>query len=443
MVQGNTSTSFASLLKRLYTKETVADETYKDNPLYTMLPKKEDTSGADYTVPVIYSQGQGRSHTFTSAQAVGNVSGTQSAAFRQALVENWADASISSALILQSGNSEGAFLKAQMQVVPGQLANLGKTLEFECFGGGPYGQIAAGSSVSLASGTITFAVPQQAFNFEEGMQIVAAPTNSGTVTTRTPGSALGGSGSAGANYLAATVGQVDRNAGTITIYTPAGVAVAANDSTNGISAALAAGDYLYAVGDVSTTGNILSITGVTSWIPYGGPAATGDSFTLNAINRAVDPVRLAGLWYNASTVDTVQALITGAAKVAEQGDHISHYFMTHMKFAALASSLVSKVSITDLRATPGVGFQSIDVVGTNGPIKVVPARACPPTTVLGLKLSEWELASFRKAVFNWDLDNNTELRQATDGGIEFRFYSFANLWCHKPSANINMLVPAA
>jgi len=435
MAQGNTSTSYAALLKRLYTKDVVADETYTDNPFLALVPKKEDVVGDSYTVPVIYGQAQGRSHTFANAQTTGVISGTSSAAFRNSLISNWADASISSELILQTSNDAGAFLSAAKQVVSGQVKNLSKTLEFEMMGDGvaTLAQIAVGSSVSLSTGVLTFTTPQSAFNFEVGMQIVASSTNTGTGSLRTIGSGLTG------NYTGAVVGAVDRVNGTITIYNTSGVAVAPNDSTYGVSSALTAGDYLYAVGDKG-----LGIQSISSWIPYSGPAATGDSFTLNAINRAVDPTRLAGLWYNGQGLDTVQALIQSAAQVAQQGDHITHYFMTHPKFAALSSSLVSKVQITDLRATPGVGFTSIDIVGTNGAIKCIPDRVCPPTSIFGLKLSEWELASVRKAVFSWDLDGNSEgLRQSSDGGLELRFMSYTNLFCHKPSANINILVQAA
>ena len=100
MSQGNTSGSYAALLKRFYTKDVVADASYDKCPLLAMLPKNEKVVGSDYNVPVIYSQGQGRSQTFPTAQTVGAVSGTSSAVFRFQLVEDWQDSTISSALVL-------------------------------------------------------------------------------------------------------------------------------------------------------------------------------------------------------------------------------------------------------------------------------------------------------------------------------------------------------
>jgi hypothetical protein len=146
---------------------------------------------------------------------------------------------------------------------------------------------------------------------------------------------------------------------------------------------------------------------------------------------------------NGAGLSTEECLIKAAAAVSEQGDDVTHFFMNFPKFAALASSLSSKVQITNVMMTPTIGFRYIEIMGPSGPIKVVPARACPSTSIFGLKLSEWELVSVRKAVFVWDLDGRDSLRQGSDSGLEMRFMSFSNLVCHKPSANINVQVASA
>ena len=434
MSQANTmSSGFKALLKEFYTDEVVADATYEKNPFYALVPKNEMVTGAHYNVPVIYGQGQGRSRNFSYAQGAGAVSGTNSAVFQAALLSNWADATISSELILSTGNDRGAFLKASKQVMDGQLKNLAVDMEMELLGdgSGSRGQIAVGSSTSLSTGVLTLAVPQQAFNFEVGMQLAASSVLTGTGSLRVNGSGITG------NYAGLLVIGVDRINGTITTGSSAGVAGAPNDATNGL-VSLTAGDYLFQVGD---KGNAL--LGIQAWIPYGGPAATGDSFTNSAVNRAVDPVRLAGLWFNGQSMSTEECLIKAAAAVSQQGDDIDHYIMSYPKFAALASSLGSKVQITELRATPSVGFEAIEIMGPAGPIKVVPDRSCPPTSIFGIKKDTWELSSVRKAIFVWDLDGRNELRQGSDSGLELRFMSYSNLFCHKPSANINIAVQSA
>ena len=60
--------SFDSALKEHYTPERVQRLTYKENPLYAMLPKYENFGGKNLPIPLIYGNPQGRSATFTNAQ---------------------------------------------------------------------------------------------------------------------------------------------------------------------------------------------------------------------------------------------------------------------------------------------------------------------------------------------------------------------------------------
>lgn len=425
MSQGNTSTSFGALLKQYYTDDVVADATYDKNPLLTMLPKAENITGSSYNVPVIYGQGQGRSAVFSTAQNVGAVDGTAVAVFQVPLVQNWEDATISSQLILQSGNDRGAFLKAATQVTDGQLKNLALDLEISLFGDGSGARGVISAGTTIASATISFVNPKSALNFEVGMRLDLAPTETGSLRVL-----AGGAG------IYPVVGSVNRIAGSISLVNAAGTAININNTSYGWTVP-ATGDVLFQAGDQGA-----KLAGLAAWLPYGGPASN-DSFSNSGVNRSVDNVRLAGLYMNGAGLSTEECLIKAASAVSEQGDDITHFFMNYPKFAALCSSLSSKVQITDFRATPAVGFRYIEIMGPSGPIKVVPSRACPSTSIFGLKLSEWELVSVRKAAFVWDLDGRDSLRQGTDSGLEMRFMSFSNLVCHKPSANINIQVASA
>lgn len=444
MSQSNTISSFGALLKEYYTDDAVRDASYEDNPLFAMMPKNEMVTGKHYNVPVIYGQGQGRSASFVNAQQNGTVSGTSSAVFQVALLDNWADATISSDLILSSGNDRGAFMKAATQVTDGQLKNLAVDTELSLFGDGTglRGTVAASATgLTSATGVITFANPKSALNFEVGMLVVSAATATSTVDNS--GTSCIGVVTAGATG-GAIVGKVDRLNGTITIVNTSGTQVAPNDASYGLPS-IAGGRLLYALGDQTpgvTVSSSAKLLGLAAWLPYGGPASN-DSFTSSAVNRSLDPVRLAGCWFNGVGLSTEEALIKSAALVSEQGDKVTHDFMNYPKFAAFASGLSSKVQIVDFRATPEVGFQSIDIMGPAGPIKVVPARSCPATNIFGLKLSEWELVSVRKAIFVWDLDGRPSLRQGSDSGVEMRFMSYSNAVCHKPSAQVNVSVQSA
>ncbi len=444
MSQGNTTVSgFAALLKEYYTEDVVGDATYDKNPLYAMLPKNESVAGAHYVFPLIYGQGQGRSSTFSTAQTIALTSGTNSVKFQVPLLSNWGDASIGSELILSSSGSDGAFLKAGTQVIDGALKNMAVDLEIALFSDGSGYR----ATIATMSGkTITLTSPKDALKFEVGMAVVPFSTYTNAVlsgpctgqSTNPAGATV--TSSSGLQYL--QVAKVDRINGTLTM------SATLNSATGGFTD-ITNGYFLACLGDVANatnsggTSSTAKILGVPSWIPYGGPPSTGDSFTDSGIDRSMDPVRLAGLWFNGTAYSTEETLIKATALVSEQGGKITHFFMSYPKFAALASSLSSKVQITDLRATPAVGFESIEIMGTDGPVKIIPARACPSTSIFGLNLSTWELISNKKAIFLWDLDARTVLRQGNDSGIEARFMSYSNLVCHEPHQNINILVNAA
>src|ERR1019366_7177625 len=141
---------------------------------------------------VIYSQGQGRSQTFPTGQAVGAVSGTSSAVFRFQLVEDWQDSTISSALVFQTeGGSEGAFLEAATQVVDGGIKNMSVDLEIKLFGDGSGSRGVIGSTTNISSSTIVLATVKDVLKFEVGAQLQFAATKAGPARAmNTPGDAL-------------------------------------------------------------------------------------------------------------------------------------------------------------------------------------------------------------------------------------------------------------
>jgi hypothetical protein len=56
-------------LKELYKGQTVQNLVYKDNPFLAMVPKMEDFVGKNYPIPIQFGVSQGRSATFSNAQA--------------------------------------------------------------------------------------------------------------------------------------------------------------------------------------------------------------------------------------------------------------------------------------------------------------------------------------------------------------------------------------
>ena len=62
-------TTFEAALKQHYTSDRIENMVYKDNPLFAMIAKYEQFGGENLKLPIKFGIPQGRSATFTTAQA--------------------------------------------------------------------------------------------------------------------------------------------------------------------------------------------------------------------------------------------------------------------------------------------------------------------------------------------------------------------------------------
>ena len=103
-------TSFQPVLKQHYTNDRVENMVYKDNPLLAMLPKYEQFGGENLKLPIKYGIPQGRSATFSTAQA--NKTNSQYKAFLLTRSKDYSLASIDNETIEASKGNSNAFLEA-------------------------------------------------------------------------------------------------------------------------------------------------------------------------------------------------------------------------------------------------------------------------------------------------------------------------------------------
>jgi hypothetical protein len=365
MAFGNSFTSYDALLKQYYNDEMLANEIFRKNPLLGMVKKFESSTGRQFVVPVIYGAGQGRSAIFGTAQTMSALSGENSVDFLLSRAENHAVANVSSQTIAATSNDKGAFIDAVSLIADDQLQNLSNDISLGLFGSasGARGQISSGTSVSSSLGVISFVNPKDALKFEVGMALDASATLTGTSVEAY------GSGAHGL-YVQA----VDFAGCTITVGTTpvaGGTTCAPNDATNGIPT-IATSDYLFQAGDKGT-----KISGLSDWIPYGGPSATA----FFGVNRTANPVRLAGQWLNGSGGTLEEVLEQAAANVAEVGGTLSHFIMSFKKFAALSQSLGSKTQLVEVKVGK-VGYSALEIAGPDGTITCMADRSCPSTAKL-------------------------------------------------------------
>ena len=390
-------TTFAAALKQHYTNERIENMVYKDNPFLAMVAKYEDFGGENLKLPIKYGIPQGRSATFSDAQA--NKTNTQLKAFLLTRQADYSLASIANETIEASKGNANAFMEAATVEIDGAIESATRSLAIACFGDGSG---AIGQVLATTSSVATFTLKQidDVTNFEVGMQLKLNATKTG---------------SSGTLSTAVTVDGINRDTGVITLSA---------------SASLTANHFIYQEGDYDA-----KIKGLNAWVASTAPAST-DSFF--GVNRSSDATRLGGIRFDGSSLPLEEALIGGASRVAREGGKPDVCFMNYSNFADLEKALGSKVSYVDVKASPEIGFRGILIHGPRGPIKVIPDQNCPKDVAFMLQMDVWKLYSLGKAPKILDSDGLKFLRDSTADSVEVRVGYYAQLGCRGPGYNVRI-----
>ena len=390
-------TTFAAALKQHYTNERIENMVYKDNPFLAMVAKYEDFGGENLKLPIKYGIPQGRSATFSDAQA--NKTNTQLKAFLLTRQADYSLASIQNETIEASKGNANAFMEAATVEIDGAIESATRSLAIACFGDGSG---AIGQVLATTSSVATFTLKQidDVTNFEVGMQLKLNATKTG---------------SSGTLSTAVTVDGINRDTGVITLSA---------------SASLTADHFIYQEGDYDA-----KIKGLNAWVPSSAPGST-DSFF--GVNRSSDATRLGGIRFDGASLPIEEALIGGASRVAREGGKPDVCFMNYSNFADLEKALGSKVSYVDVKASPEIGFRGILVHGPRGPIKVIPDQNCPKDVAFMLQMDVWKLYSLGKAPKILDSDGLKFLRDSSADSVEVRVGYYAQLGCRGPGYNVRI-----
>jgi hypothetical protein len=409
-------TTFDAALKQYYTSDRIINQVYADNPAFALISKMEAFYGRNLPIVTIWGNPQGRSASFSRAQTRGAVTSSQLDDFLLTRVKDYSLATVDGETMKATQNDMGAFLEAATVEIDGALQSLTRSLAVDMYreGLGIRGQI--GTATTVGSQTLILADPNEAVNFEVGMELDAFTGATGAVK------AYGTSG----NGLIVT--SVDVSSGTL------GFAFNLDDATNGIPT-IATGDFLAVRGDHAGA-SLVKIAGFGAWVPASSPGST----PFFGVNRASHPTRLGGQRLNAVGAPIEEALTEGAAIVGREGGKLTHYFMSYDKYTQLQNSLGSKVQYVDLKVTAEIAFRGILVNGPRGPIACVPDQNCPNGTIFGMAMPYWKLYSLGPAVGILEHDGLMLLRQANSDGVEVRCGFYGNLGCRAPGYNINIAI---
>jgi hypothetical protein len=391
-------TSYQYALKTLYPQNVVESMTYKDNPTLAMLPKDEKFFGKNSTCALRYADPQGRSATFSKAQA--NKGAQKGVAFLLTRKKDYSLANFDAETIDAASNDAGALMEATKSEIDGAFNSIIRSAAISVFrdGSGNIGRFSA-TTTTVATPNWGLADPNDISNFEVGMVLQL----SGTQT--------GGAVRAGT----VTVATLDRDAGTGTMT---------GNITAGIAAAVNT-DFIYQDGDYDS-----KISGFDAWIPAAAPGAT----LYYGVDRSVDPVRLGGVRYNGTGLSVEEALIEGSSRVQKQGGRPDVCIVDFAQFANLEKSMGGKVTYTDL-SIGEIGFRGILLNTPKGVIKVFADLNCQHTTAWLLQMNTWKLKSLKKMPRILQLDELKFLREASADSYEIRIGYYANLQCEAPGYN--------
>lgn len=414
-----TQASVAGILKELYDEQKVQWLTYKDNPTLAMMHKEEKFPGKYYPVPVVYGLSQGASATF--ANAYGNQSSPQVAEFLVTRVADFSLATIDGQLLAAAQTDPGAFIDGAELMIDAAFQTAVNRIASAMFrnGAGTIGQI---ESVTLISGTsylIQLANVDDAVQFETGQTLVAIQF-------------VDGSGTAPSDTAAVT--KVNRSLGTLTVT-----------SATNIVADWPATYYLAVQGDLpnasnnnfqpsgsTLTNSLLKLAGFAAWLPIAGPASN-DSFF--GVNRSIDTQRLAGVFFDGSSLSIEEALLQGTGRIALNGGRVETGICSYATYTALITSLGSKVQYIDQKIGQ-IGFRGVQVNGANTVMSIFPDRSCPDGLIYCLEMDSWVLRSQNAAphILKY-MDEIEILRVPGVDAAELRVGMYGNMYCKKPGHN--------
>ena len=394
--------ALTAVLKQKYSAEKVKTLTYPNNPFMAMVGKSTDFAGINKVIALRNATPQGRSATFSSAQAYQTPSTYNR--FVITRVRDYALATISGEAIRASKGNENALVEGLEQEIDGAMITCSRSMAVAMWhnGGGARGQISTTSSV--ASATVTLANVSDVTNFEVGMTLQTATTDG------TSGSVLPG-------YV--TLVGLDRDLGTLT----------ASSAWNlGIPGA-AVSNFIFQHGDFGAL-----MAGIPAWVPTSAPSAT----PFFGLDRTSDVTRLAGVRLSTTAGAPIEeVLVELSARITAEGGRPDTAFLNPRDYSNLIKALGSKVIYEDAKSfdMPQIGFKAAVVMGPGGPIKVVHEINAPRGFCWMMQMDTWKFNSLGKAPGILEEDGQMILRQFNDDSYQVRIAYYGQMSNSAPGWN--------
>lgn len=393
-------TTFEPALKQYYVDLRVKNMVYRNQPFLAMLPKMESFGGKNLPIPILFSNPQGRSSVFATAQA--NKSASTLEDFVLTRKKDYALADIDNETMKASMSEKGAFLRAATTEINGALQVITRSLAQSLFGAGS-GNL--GTVASFTATTVTLTNASDVVNFEVGQTLISAPDDASTWND---------------SGASAPVTAVDRSTGIVTVDTTGWTALAATHA-------------LYTEGDRGAAGDSGNkLTGLAGWLP----GATVPATAFFGVVRTQDSRRLGGQFHDGTSQTVEEALIDLGTLIAREGGRPDVVVVNHQHYSELIKELGSKVvySRRDIKDV-NIGFDAIKLHTPTGVVDVVADFNCPVGRAYMLQMDTWKLYSLGAAPQIIQTDGNRFLRLSNEDGVEVRTGYYAQLGCVAPGWN--------
>lgn len=390
---------------------------------------KEDSFDGDYvTVAVQHGSQQGVSSTFASA--ITNKSSNIYKKFALTRGFAYGIGSIDGLALRVGRSNAGSLLNTIDREQKGVLTQLKRKLQRDLYGngGGAVGTVGVVGTSGPATGVttpFTQTAPTVAANqIQMGIygQIIWLETDQRIQFYSTDGTTAGTLRAGGP----LTVTAVNRTTGIVTF--------SANVST---ITGMTAGDSVFIDGDLAQGNATPPITGLSGWLPLGGPTSTA----FFGLDRTVDPTRLGGLYYDGTGTPYEESLQNTMALAGQEGGAPDTGLMNPIDLERLVLALNSRTGYILGKAERSsteeaqVGYKGVSIVTPFGDFEIFADPGCPMGRAYVLQMDTWKLYTLGDFPGYLDEDGLKMLREVTSDQFTWRMGSFGNLACEAPGKN--------
>jgi len=407
------------ILKVRYETDEVLNGFFEDFPLLADLEKDETSDGGFFQINVKTARMSTRNATVPGALA--NGSPDQYFKFLiPTLYNDYAVAQLSGPAVDNASSNEGSTIKILTEAMDSAYGTAyeSQALQVMNGGGGMRGQI-ANTAYNTAVATLTNV--GDAVKFWAGMVLQVSVAND---------DGAGGLGVAVTAPVAGTltVAGVDYQGGTVTMTT----------NLNSVPL-LVTNSGLFAINDYGT-----GFPGLGAWNPITAPTATVDPMlnyigSNGSLNRTQNLVGLAGWRFNGKGASYVSTLTTALARMNSIGAKPDRIYVNPIDWAQMANTQNNLVFIdkskTPSMNTPELSFESLTIMSSKGPVKIMGDITIPQGYARIVELKHLTLRSNGKIcrpANNWI--GKIWMPSFTDDIIQARLVSRSFLVCREPKS---------